>query len=166
MDSVAIHHDWVNRAPKAGHQTSRTLVSPRMSSPATRRLFSQKRNELLLSQKRGAQKKKIARHKINANKFLKIFLLSVWGYTVRSGISRSRRISRFYCEVFEEPPYCLLTQLYCSPHASNAQGPRPSTSSPSSVIFWNFIIAVVAPMGVKYVIVVLIDICYIISGVS
>lgn len=71
MDSVAIHHDWVNRAPKADHQTSRTLVSPSMSSSATWRLFSQKRNELLLSQKRGAQKKKIARHKINANKFFK-----------------------------------------------------------------------------------------------
>lgn len=120
----------------------------------------------MLSQKRGAQKKKIARHKINANKFLKIFLLSVWGYTVLSGISRSRRISIFYREVFEEPPYRLLTQLYHSPHTSNAQGPRPSTSSPSSVIFWNFIIAVVVSMGEKYVVVVLIDICYIISGVS
>lgn len=111
-------------------------------------------------------RRKDSRHKINANKFLKIFLLSVWGYTVISGISRSRRISRFYREVCEEPPYRLLTQLYHSPHTSNAQGPRPSTSSPSSVIFWNFIIAVVVPVGVKYVVVVLIDICYIISGVS
>lgn len=51
------------------------LINPHVSCPATLRHFSQKRNKLSPS-----QKEKIAQHKTNTNKYLKIcFFFQFWG---------------------------------------------------------------------------------------